>query len=79
MCRGGGRPCGAGREGDTLTSRGIYIQAHGAVFFPDLLSRYLEVVTRFFFFFPKWKPGGICALKRVELAVGCRRFVYETP
>lgn len=58
----------AGRgEGDA----GIHVQAHGAEFFPDLL----EVVTRFFF--PKRKTGGICALKCVELAVGCRKFVYE--
>lgn len=52
---------------------GIHVQAFGAVSFSDLL----EVVTRFFFF-PKRKTGGICALKYVELAVGCREIVHET-
>lgn len=62
----------AGRgEGDALPREGIRVQAHGAAFFPDLL----EVVTRFF---PKWKTGGICAPKCVELAVGRRKFVDET-
>lgn len=31
------------------------------------------------YFFSKWKPGGICAPKCVDLTVGCRRCVYETP
>lgn len=31
-----------GGEGDTLPCRGICIQAYEAVFFPDLLLRYLK-------------------------------------
>lgn len=63
--------CAGWGEGDAPPRTGIRVQAHGAVFFPHLL----EVVTRFF---PKWKTGGICALKCVELAVGRRKLVYET-